>query len=39
MPAYDAIASAIREADDETIIMFEPLTWGMVMPSSKVLVL
>jgi len=34
MPAYDAVAGAIREVDEETIVMFEPLTWGMIFPDS-----
>jgi len=33
LPAYDAVAEAIRQSDDETIIMFEPLTWGMIFPT------
>lgn len=36
MPAYDAVAAAIREVDDQTIVMFEPLTWGMIFPDSGV---
>ena len=30
-PAYDAIAAAIREVDDATMLMYEPVTWGMVV--------
>lgn len=29
MPMYDKIAQAIREVDNETIIMYEPVTWGI----------
>jgi endoglycosylceramidase len=31
-PAYTAVAEAIREADEKTIIFFEPVTWGMIFP-------
>jgi endoglycosylceramidase len=27
-PLYDVIASAIREVDEEHIVMYEPVTWG-----------
>eukprot|EP01060_Flectonema_neradi_P007823 TRINITY_DN15538_c1_g1_i1.p1 TRINITY_DN15538_c1_g1~~TRINITY_DN15538_c1_g1_i1.p1 ORF type:complete len:494 (+),score=69.54 TRINITY_DN15538_c1_g1_i1:49-1530(+) len=32
MPAYDQIVSKIKPHDNDTIIMFEPVTWGMVIP-------
>eukprot|EP01065_Artemidia_motanka_P047746 TRINITY_DN7550_c0_g1_i1.p2 TRINITY_DN7550_c0_g1~~TRINITY_DN7550_c0_g1_i1.p2 ORF type:complete len:502 (+),score=221.05 TRINITY_DN7550_c0_g1_i1:72-1577(+) len=35
-PAYEKVASAIREVDDETIIMFEPVTWGYLFPGSGI---
>jgi len=34
LPAYDKINAKIREVDDETIIFYEPVTWGMVFPGS-----
>ena len=30
-PMYDKIAGAIREVDNDTIIMYEPVTWGYVL--------
>jgi len=35
MPAYNEVAAAIRKEDDETIVMFEPLTWGMIFPTAE----
>ncbi len=35
-PAYDVVSAAIREEDQTTVIMFEPVTWGMIW-SNKVL--
>ena len=35
LPAYDNIVSKIKQHDIDTIIMFEPVTWGMVIPSDK----
>lgn len=29
-PAYDVVAGAIREVDEQTVIMYEPVTWGMI---------
>ena len=34
-PAYDVVAAAIREVDPETVIMYEPLTWGMIFQTRK----
>ncbi|KAL1510204.1 hypothetical protein AB1Y20_006534 [Prymnesium parvum] len=34
MPAYDAVAAAIRAVDDATIVLFEPVTWGMILPTA-----
>eukprot|EP00746_Dinoflagellata_sp_MGD_P068224 gnl/MRDRNA2_/MRDRNA2_28117_c0_seq1.p1 gnl/MRDRNA2_/MRDRNA2_28117_c0~~gnl/MRDRNA2_/MRDRNA2_28117_c0_seq1.p1 ORF type:complete len:553 (-),score=85.00 gnl/MRDRNA2_/MRDRNA2_28117_c0_seq1:48-1706(-) len=31
--AYDTVAKAIRSIDDTTVIMYEPVTWGMVFPT------
>jgi endoglycosylceramidase len=31
-PAYKSVASAIRAEDDETLIFYEPVTWGMIFP-------
>lgn len=35
-PAYDVVADAIREVDDETVIMYEPVTWGMIFDTRKI---
>jgi len=34
-PAFDVVAAAIREVDQETTIMYEPVTWGMIFDTSK----
>ena len=31
-PAYASVAAAIRAVDDETLIFYEPVTWGMIFP-------
>lgn len=31
-PSYTSVAEAIREVDDNSIIFYEPVTWGMVFP-------
>ena len=36
-PAYDVVASAIREVDDTTVIMYEPVTWGMIFDTRKII--
>ena len=34
LPAYDKVAASIRAVDDETVILFEPTTWGMIFKSA-----
>jgi len=34
-PAYDVVASAIREVDEKTVILYEPVTWGMIFDTKK----
>ena len=36
LPMYDNIAKAIRESDENHIIFFEPVTWGMIFDSKIV---
>jgi len=33
MPLYDTLSDAIRSVDTETIIFYEPATWGILYPS------
>lgn len=35
LPAYDSLSTTISEVDDETIIFYEPVTWGVVLPGSS----
>ena len=35
LPAYDSLSTTISEVDDETIIFYEPVTWGVVLPNSS----
>ena len=35
LPSYDHIVAEIKKVDTDTIIMFEPVTWGMVVPAEK----
>ncbi|GMH53532.1 hypothetical protein TL16_g01472 [Triparma laevis f. inornata] len=30
MPSYDFVAEAIREVDEDHLIFYEPVTWGMI---------
>jgi len=34
-PAYDIVAKAIREVDEDTVIFYEPVTWGMIFDTRK----
>eukprot|EP01062_Namystynia_karyoxenos_P021287 TRINITY_DN1808_c0_g1_i3.p2 TRINITY_DN1808_c0_g1~~TRINITY_DN1808_c0_g1_i3.p2 ORF type:complete len:532 (+),score=201.14 TRINITY_DN1808_c0_g1_i3:97-1596(+) len=35
-PVYDVLTKAIREVDQETMIFFEPVTWGYLFPGSGI---
>eukprot|EP01061_Rhynchopus_euleeides_P011757 TRINITY_DN2131_c0_g1_i1.p1 TRINITY_DN2131_c0_g1~~TRINITY_DN2131_c0_g1_i1.p1 ORF type:complete len:512 (+),score=225.32 TRINITY_DN2131_c0_g1_i1:48-1538(+) len=35
LPAYDHLVEQIRKVDQDTMIFFEPVTWGMVLPGEK----
>jgi endoglycosylceramidase len=34
-PLYQHLHESIREVDDHTVIMFEPVTWGILLPGQK----
>ena len=34
-PAYDTVAASIREIDTETIVMYEPVVYGMIHDSTE----
>lgn len=36
-PSYASVAASIREVDDDTIIFYEPVTWGMIFPGDGTL--
>jgi endoglycosylceramidase len=35
LPSYDKISNKIREVDNDTLIFYEPVTWGMVFPEEE----
>ena len=35
-PLYEVVSGAIRGVDDETIVFYEPVTWGVVAPGSGI---
>lgn len=35
-PMYEKIAKAIRAVDNDTLIFYEPVTWGGKQPSSQI---
>ncbi|GMH57979.1 hypothetical protein TL16_g02513 [Triparma laevis f. inornata] len=34
-PAYDKVAESIRAVDNETLVFFEPIVWGMIHDSER----
>jgi len=35
-PLYEVVSAAIRRVDDDSIVFFEPVTWGVVQPGTGV---
>ena len=35
-PVYEEVSAAIRGVDDDSVIFFEPVTWGVVQPGTGV---
>eukprot|EP01064_Diplonema_japonicum_P009215 TRINITY_DN1668_c1_g1_i1.p1 TRINITY_DN1668_c1_g1~~TRINITY_DN1668_c1_g1_i1.p1 ORF type:complete len:489 (+),score=125.01 TRINITY_DN1668_c1_g1_i1:50-1516(+) len=36
LPSYDKLVESIRTVDNNTIVFFEPVTWGMVLPGNNI---